>query len=176
MKFTELLKSVIALLLLVGVSISANAQDSSQWEFSDKSALTYNGTVINSKTNIDFIKSIFSEPNSEKIYPNGDILYKYESLGISISTNSKNKVNFIGFNYAWDGDKRFPETSFKGLLKVGNYRVTKESTAKDFESVEGVKFKCPIPLMCASEESNSKINTLVGFQNGTITQIGFMLE
>jgi hypothetical protein len=176
MKFTTILKSTIALIFIIGFTFNSNAQESSQWKLSDKSVFTYNGTVINSKTTSEEINTTFGEPSSEKTYPNGDILYLYNSLGISISTNARHKVNFVGFNYTWDGDKRFPETSFEGSLQVGDFSVTKESTSKDFEKIDGIEFKCPIPLMCASMDKKSNLSILIGFQDNSLTQIGFIFE
>lgn len=166
----------LTVLFSVFLCFQANAQDSSQWKLSDKSVFTYNGAVINANTAFEDIKANFGKPSSNRTYANGDILYIYESLGMSISTNDKHKVNFVGFNYTWDGDKRFPETSFEGTLQVGNHTVTKKSSGADFEKIEGIEFKCPIPVLCAGKGKKANVSILIGFQEANLTQIGFSFE
>ena len=172
----SIIKSIAALFVITTLTLSAYGQDTAKWHFSGESVLSYNNSVINLNTSFEDISKYLGEPTSEKTIPNGDIQYIYESLGMSISVNAENKVNFVGFNYNWDGDTRFPETSFKGSLSVGNYTVSKASKPEDFEKIKGVKLKCPIPIICISENENSKSKVLIGFKNGDISQIGFTFE
>lgn len=176
MKATTTLKSTIVLFLIIVFTSNAKAQDSlTNWELNSKSVFTLNNTKLTAKTTYKSILATIGQANSEKTYPSGEVWYQYDSLGFSIATVD-GKIRQIGFNFNWDGDKKYPEKSFDGTLKIGDYILTARTTDKDLLKIDGVVFICPIPIICATPNKKAKIKSMAAFEEGLITQILIILE
>lgn len=164
------------LFLIIAFTSYTKAQDSlTNWELNNKSVITLYKTKLTSKTSYESVVAIIGPANSEKTYPTGEIWYQYDSLGFSIATVD-GKIGLIGFNFNWDGDKKYPKKVFDGNLQIGNYRLTTKTTDKDLLKIDGVEFICPIPIICATPNKKAKIKSMAAFEEGQITQILIMFE
>jgi hypothetical protein len=77
----------------------------------------------------------------------------------------------LGFNYNWDGDKNFPNTTFTGKLTIGKTILDVNSTKEFMKSNDFLTFDPAIMDSYFAVSLNGVI--MVGFKNEKITQIGF---
>jgi len=167
---TILILSFIALLTNAGF-----AQTPLSIEYVSASELLINQKALTKKTKVQVIVKALGEPTRKIIYPSGETSYFYEQLGIVFFT-MKGLVKGLGVNYNWDGDQKFTETSFRGNLNIGELEIHEEIENEAINRLEGIAFVCPIPSLCASRDREAKIHCLVGFKDGKLTQVSFMLR
>lgn len=160
----------IVLLLLITFSTSLFAQDKPSIEFNSKSELLVNGQLVNNQTSFTKIVELLGKPELIKEHKSGKKTYAYSQTGIAFSTFN-DKLSMLGFNYNWDGDKNFPNTSFTGKLTFGKIVLDKETTKEFMKSIDFVKFELAFMELYIGKALNSAI--MVGFKNDKITQIGF---
>ena len=86
------------------------------------------------------------------------------------------KVQGLGINFNWDGDDKFPETTFSGQLKLGEAEIKQDTKREVIEEIQVIEFTCPIPSMCATKDRNAKIKCSVAFMDEKITQLVFDLR
>jgi hypothetical protein len=159
----------------IAITGFCNAQNTIEINYSDTSTLLLNKLVLNDNMNIQDITSTIGEPGKIVDYPNGEKSYFYENTGFVIFTKNK-KVKGIGINYNWDGDKKFPEKSFTGNVKLGELPISKTTKKEDLLSIKSTPFGCPINILCVSQKRNAKIQCSVAFKDNSLTQIVFVLK
>ncbi|CAL2092907.1 conserved protein of unknown function [Tenacibaculum sp. 190524A05c] len=150
------------------------AQSDVKIEFKSETNVTLNNLKIDKNTTFDEIKKILGEPKVYKEYASGKVNYHYAENGITLQTMN-GKLLLLGFNYNWDGDKTFPESTFKGELVINGVSFDQNSNQKNLEKIENIDFMEVMPGFVFSKPKAGKKNTLIvlGFKNDKVTQIGF---
>jgi len=173
---TRNFKSLLLLILMTVSAAQIAAQSSDiEIEFTASDELTINEFSIDNKASIEGLIKVLGEPSSIEEYPNGEKSYFYEDLGVVFGIKGE-KVIGLGINYNWDGDKKFPETSYQGTLKLGELSTNKDTKSEAIATIASMGFTCPFPMMCASSDREADINCLVGFKDGLLTQVAFVLK
>ncbi|MFI1743203.1 DUF7738 domain-containing protein [Thalassobellus sediminis] len=164
------------LILSVFILISSLiiAQNDVKIEFISETNVTLNDLRINKDTTLEEIKNILGEPEIYKEYLTGKVNYHYADNGITLQTVD-GKLLLLGFNYNWDGDKTFPESTFKGELIIEEISFDKDSNQKKLEEIKNTEFIEVIPGFIISKPKTDKKNIFIalGFKNDKVTQIGF---
>lgn len=160
----------IILLLLIAFSTSIYAQEKPNVEFNSKSELLVNEQLVNNKTTYSKIEELLGKPELIKENKSGKKTYFYSQTGIAFSTFN-DKLSMLGFNYNWDGDKNFPNTTFTGKLTIGKTILDVNSTKEFMKSNDFLTFDPAIMDSYFAVSLNGVI--MVGFKNEKITQIGF---
>ncbi|MBL3658710.1 DUF7738 domain-containing protein [Fulvivirga sediminis] len=164
------MKLTITTLFFALLALKSYGQETITVEYTADYRALINGQQIDNTTTYDDIVKLLGEPELYKAYPTGKRKYHYKELGIVLSTVEGNVLS-IGFNYNWDGDKNFPETSFEGELKVGDIFINKSSHAIIIENLAELGINCPIPRMCMNNPKKIRNPILLGFENDEITQV-----
>lgn len=160
----------LILLLLITFSTSIYAQDVLRFEINKNSEFRINGNIVNNQTTFAKVVELLGQPELIKESKSGVKSYAYVKYGIVFKVNH-DKLTMIGFNYNWDGDKNFPNTSFTGVLAVGNVQLD-ANTNKDFmKKNEFITFESLYLGLYAAKLKDTMI--MVGFKDEKITQIGF---
>lgn len=164
----------IILFVFILVSNLLIAQNDVKIEFIDETNVTLNDLKIDKNTTFEEIKAILGEPKIYKEYLTGKVNYHYADNGITLQTVN-GKLLLLGFNYNWDGDKAFPESTFTGKLSVDGVAFDKNSSQKKLEEIKTVEFMEIMPGYVISKPKTAKKNIFVvfGFKNDVVTQIGF---
>jgi len=168
-------KSVFLAISAIAITGLCHAQNTIEINYSDTSTLFLNKLLLNDNVNIQDITKTIGEPGKIVDYPNNEKSYFYENIGFVIFTKDQ-KVKGIGINYNWDGDKKFPEKSFIGNLKLGELPVSKATKKEDLPGIKSIPFACPIDIICASKSRRAKVQCSVAFKDNSITQIVFLLK
>ena len=168
-------KNIFFTILAIAITGFCNAQNIIEINYSDTSTLFLNKLLLNDNMNIQDITNTVGEPSKIVDYPNDEKSYFYENIGFVIFTKNQ-KVKGIGINYNWDGDKKFPEKSFIGNVKLGELPISKATKKEDLLSIKSIPFGCPIDILCASKKRNAKIQCSVAFKDNSLTQIAFILK
>ncbi len=134
-----------------------------------------NGVTMDGVATFDLFKEKLGLPSNKIDSRNGETALFYEGLGIVLYVK-ENIVKGLGITFNTDGDKKFPATSLHGTLKIGEVEITKESKQDAFRSLTAPKFTCPFELMCASENREAATKSLVGFKDGVVTQVTFLVN
>lgn len=156
------------------VSNFSFAQNSVEINYSDSSTLSFNNLPVTKNISIQDITKSIGEPSRIIDYKKGEISHFYDSLGL-VFVVKENLVVAVGINYNWDGDKKYPEKSFTGNLKIGEFSVSKETKQEDISTIKTIEFLCPIELICASKSRTAKIRCTIAFEENRITQVVFLL-
>jgi hypothetical protein len=170
------MKSFLTALVLYVGCYNALGQDKLAIRLDEKSEtvtvgeLTLDGGLTNAR-----IIEVMGKPSRQADYPSGEVSLFYEEKGIVFFTR-KNIVTGLGINFNSDGDNKFPATSLNGKLMIGATEITKESTQSDIKNIKEVVFVCPHSLMCASSKRDAKTNVVIGFKDGVLTQVAFLLN
>lgn len=160
----------LLLLVVVLTSTTFFAQEKPNVEFNSKSELYVNGQLVNNQSTYTKIVELLGKPELIKEHKSGKKTYFYSQTGIAFSTFN-DKLSMLGFNYNWDGDKNFPNTTFTGKLTIGKI-ILDAKTSQDFmKSNDFLTFEPAIMDSYFAVTSNGVI--MVGFKNEKITQIGF---
>lgn len=158
------------LLLLLAFTTSFYAQENPRVEFNKNSELIINTQVINNQTTYAKIVELLGQPELIKESKSGVKSYAYAKYGMAFKTLN-DKLTMIGFNYNWDGDKNFPNTSFIGVLVVGSAQLDSNSNKDFMKKNDFLTFDNLFLDLFAAKTKNTVI--MVGFKNDKITQIGF---
>ncbi len=134
-----------------------------------------NGVPLDGIASFDLFKEKLGVPSGKMDSANGETALFYEGLGIVFFVQ-KNIVKGLGITFNTDGDKRFPATSLHGTLTIGDAEITKESKQEVFQRLTAFKFTCPFELMCFSENREAATQSLVGFKDGVVTQVTFVVN
>lgn len=143
--------------------------------YSGSAKLTVNEIPLDGKTKIEDLITKIGQPSQKKDYQYGETSYVYDEIGVVFSIKS-GLVKGLAINFNWDGDKKFPEKSFIGTLKIGERAITKETDNKSLLTIKSIEFLCPISIMCVSKDKNAPINCVAGFNEDKLTQIGFIIK
>ncbi|WP_124980488.1 DUF7738 domain-containing protein [Nonlabens xiamenensis] len=164
------------LILIVSIFISSLlvAQNDVNIEFINETNVILNDLKIDKNTSFEEIKEILGEPEIYKEYPTGKINYHYADNGITLQTVD-GKLLLLGFNYNWDGDKTFPESTFTGKLKIDSIPFDKNSNQNKLDEIKNTEFLEVIPGFIISKPKTDQKNILIalGFKDDKVTQIGF---
>ncbi|WP_298237505.1 hypothetical protein [uncultured Algibacter sp.] len=164
------MKKIITILILCISTSICFGQIEVTIEYNSDNSVLLNGIPINNTTMYSEIVKILGEPVIYKEYPTGKTNYHYEELGLILHTVNGNLLT-IGVNFNWDGDKNFPETIFKGTLKIGTTSINQESKSTVVDEMKGFEIKCIMPEMCMNNPKTVKNPILLGFKNDLISQI-----
>lgn len=143
--------------------------------FTNEKELFLNDLKLSPKTKFKEVVSELGEPKLIKEYPNGKKVYHYESEGIAVHT-VEDKLLFIGVNYNWDGDKKFPESTYTGDLSIGDVSFNKESKEEIASEITVVNIDCLMPGLCMTNPKEEKTFIVLGFKDNLVTQVGFELH
>ncbi|MBR9859398.1 hypothetical protein GYB22_01335 [bacterium] len=163
-----LLKPSIILMLIACISIAFTTVEEPKINVNAKGELSFNDIEILDKA-ISELEETIQKADRKKSYPNGEISHFYDKTGIVI-TEKNGKIKGLGINFNWDGDDKFPETSFTGSFSIGEVIIDKNSGPEDFKKVTALKYDCPGTLICISSDEGMDIRTMVAFKEGKITQ------
>lgn len=150
------------------------AQNDVKIEFINETNVTLNDLKIDKNTTFEEIKEILGEPEIYKEYLTGKIIYHYVDNGITLQTVN-GKLLLLGFNYNWDGDKTFPESTYTGKLLIEGVQFDNNSNQKKLDEIKKTEFLELIPgfIISKPKTDKKKIFIALGFKNDKVTQIGF---
>ncbi len=160
----------LLILVLTLTSTLLFAQEKPNVEFNSKSELLVNGQLVNNQTTFIKIVELLGKPELIKEHKSGKKTYSYPQTGIALSTFN-DKVSMLGFNYNWDGDKNFPNTTFTGKLTVGKTLLDINTTKEFLKSNAFLTFDNLFMELFGAV--TNKTIVMVGFKNEKITQLGF---
>lgn len=169
MKFKQIIFTTFFLI----ATVCSNSQTTVNINYTDSSTLNVNGVNITGSTIVQDIIKKLGTPDKVIDYPRNEKSYFYETLGMVIMTMDST-VKGVGVNFNWDGDKKFPKTSYSGQLTVNNVSISKDA---NISSMKAAGFECPMSMMCVSNNKNAKTVSTVAFNDSNlITQIVFVLR
>jgi hypothetical protein len=168
-------KKNIALIIILSIPFFCNAQKKIDISYSDSSTLILNEILFTKNTDVRDIIANIGEASKIIGYPNGERNFFYEEYGILLMTKDT-LLTGLGVNFNWDGDIKFPITSFTGNLKIGELTVSKKTKSEEIQAIRLIKFGCPIDILCASKSKASKIKCTMAFNSNSLTQIVFLLN
>lgn len=131
---------------------------------------TLNGTSVDNMTSYEEIVSLLGEPEIYKEYPSGKTNFHYKELGVVVHTVN-GKLLTLGVNYNWDGDENFPNTTFKGNLKIGQESIDHKTKEEIVSELNMFEIECVLPGMCMNNPRKVKNPILLGFKDQLITQV-----
>lgn len=168
-----MIKNLVVVLFVLMVHI-VQGQNDVKIEFISETHVVLNDLKIDKNTTFEEMKDLLGEPVIYKEYATGKTNYHYADNGITLQTMD-DKLLFIGFNYNWDGDKTFPESTYTGELIIEGVAFNKDSEEAILDEIENTEFMQIMPGFIISKPKTDKKNTFiaVGFEEGKLTQIGF---
>ncbi|PRX56657.1 hypothetical protein [Flagellimonas meridianipacifica] len=164
------MKLVFTALLFCLSSIICFGQETIEVVYNQDYSVTLNGISIDHSTTYQNLVEILGEPEVYKVYPTGKVNYRYTDLGLVFHTVDGNLLT-LAFNFNWDGDKNFPNTSFEGVLKIGDNTINAKTTESIVDDLERFEIKCLMAGMCMNNPRKIKNPILLGFKNDLITQV-----
>lgn len=169
------IKQRIAIILFTGISLFSNAQKKIEINYSDSSTLRFNGLALTKNSDVRNIIANIGEASKIIGYPNGERDFFYEEYGLLLMTKDT-LLTGLGINFKWDGDRKFPITSFTGHLALGELNVDTKTKRDEISAIKQIKFGCPIDIICASKSRTSKIRCTMAFSADSLTQVVFLLN
>ncbi|MEM9364221.1 MAG: hypothetical protein AAGA43_16385 [Bacteroidota bacterium] len=151
-------------------SVICFGQETIEVVYTEDYTVTLNGTPIDNSTTYQSIVEMLGEPEIYKEYPTGKTNYRYSDLGLVFHTVDGNLLT-LAFNFNWDGDKNFPNTSFEGILKIGESIIDTKTTESIVDDLERFEIKCLMAGMCMNNPRKIKNPFLLGFKDDLITQV-----
>ncbi len=148
------------------------AQSAPEIIFNEKKEVWLNGKMIDHGTTMEELTALLGEAEVHKEYPTGKLNYHYPDLGMAVHIVN-GQLLYLGMNFNWDGDERFPEERFTGKLSMGKVVINAETSPEVIEELTVVEIFCPIPEMCMTKDREAQTPIMLGFKEGKITQIGF---
>nr|WP_298996635.1 hypothetical protein [uncultured Allomuricauda sp.] len=164
------MKPVCTVLFFSLLSVICFGQETIEVVYTQDYTVTLNGTPIDNSTTYQSIVEMLGEPEVYKEYPTGKINYRYTDLGLVFHTVNGNLLT-LAFNFNWDGDKNFPNTTFEGVLKIGDNSIDAKTTESIVDDLERFEIKCLMPGMCMNNPRKIKNPILLGFKDDLITQV-----
>jgi hypothetical protein len=166
---------VILITLLTMTVWYCDAQTPLEINFPDSSTLTVNKIKLTENMNISNILNLFGKPTRILEYRNSEKSFFYDNDGFIIMTQDS-IMKGLGINYNWDGDKKFPEKTFTGVLTMGEVNISKETKKENIDKLKAIGFVCPVDIMCASKSKFAKIKCMVAFKSNLMTQLVFLFK
>lgn len=142
-----------------------------EFRLSPTGALLLNGVQPFERGGAAKLVQHLGSPTREKVYKSGEKGLYHDDEGIVLWTVAQ-EVGGVGVNFNWDGDEKFPETSFTGTLVLGDLTVGRETTAAQFGTLKGYSVSCLGDSMCAGQSERTRF--VAGFEKGVITQLAFL--
>lgn len=164
------MKLVCTALLFSLLSVICFGQETIEVVYTEDYTVTLNGTPIDNSTTYQSIEELLGEPEVYKEYPTGKTNYRYTDLGLVFHTVDGNLLT-LAFNFNWDGDKNFPNTSFEGVLKIGDSIIDTKTKESIVDSLGSLEIECIMPGMCMNNPRKIKNPILLGFKDELITQV-----
>lgn len=161
--------------LLVLISNLVIGQNEFKIRYAKTAELFINEISIDSNVTMENLIKTFGEPSGKAKNKKGEISYFYENSGVVFFT-SDGVINGIGVNFNWDGDIKFPKSSFVGTLNIGEQKIDKDTKSESIASIKSIEFICPFPMMCASKDKKVRVKCTVGFKETKLTQIVFFMK
>lgn len=171
----RLIKTALCLLTIVGYSTMVSAQTDVTIEYNAQSQLVVNAVTVTNATTASDLTAVVGEASRTEVSSNGETGYFYDAVGFMFIVKD-GKVSGLGINFNWDGDVKFPKTSYTGSLLLGELSITKETTHAEIAGIQNVSFACPIPLMCASTDKTAAVKCMVSFLEGKISQVVYLIS
>jgi hypothetical protein len=165
----------LSAMFLVAMCIPSLAQTDVLIEYTAESQLSVNSFTVTSSTTPEELKAVLGTPSREEVSTGGETGYFYDDVGL-IFSSKHGKVIGLGVNYNWDGDVKFPKTSYTGTMSLGELSITKETNSTEIGNIQNVSFSCPIPLMCVSTDKTAAIKCAVAFNASKLSQIVFIFS
>jgi hypothetical protein len=135
--------------------------------------LVLNGVALSGKTGASELTKHVGSPTREKAHPRGEVSLYHDEKGLVFWTKD-GAVAGVGINFNWDGDDKFPETSFPGNFVMGDLKVDRTTTMAQFKSLKGEPVSCLGDAMCAGKSGTTKF--VAGFEKDVITQLSFLFS
>lgn len=143
-------------------------------QFTRDGGLVLDGLPLAQKAGALELQKRLGAPSREKTYPSGELALYYDDRGLVLWTGG-GELKGIGLNFNWDGDERFPETSFTGSLVVDGLNVDRNTTLAQFQALKSGGVSCIMDdRMCGGGTPDTRF--VVGFEKKAITQVTFLLE
>ncbi|MFZ6053048.1 DUF7738 domain-containing protein [Halocola ammonii] len=164
------MRQLFGILLFSLITIICFGQENIKIFYSEDYSVELNGVSVNNETTYQEIVEMLGQPEIYKEYSTGKINYRYPELGLVFHTVN-GKLLTLAMNFNWDGDKNFPNTTFEGVLKIGETTINKETTESIINQLESFKIKCIMAGMCMNNPKEIKNPILLGFKDESITQV-----
>ena len=161
--------------LLVLISNLVIGQSEFKIRYTKTAELLINEISIDSNITFENLIKTLGEPSRKAKNKKGEISYFYENSGVVFFT-SDGAINGIGVNFNWDGDIKFPKSTFAGTLNIGEQKINKDTKSESIAAIKLIEFICPFPMMCASKDKEVRIKCTVGFKDTKLTQIVFFMN
>jgi hypothetical protein len=166
----------IKTLLLVMISVTfAAAQKTVTITCANPGALMINDIKLDGTNPVRQLTVALGTPDKIETFKSGEEGYFYEESGFVFFTKDS-IIKALGVNFTWDGDKKFPEKSFTGILSLGELAITRETKMEAIAAIKDISFVCPIPFMCASSDKAVMPQCSVAFKDGMLTQVVFLFR
>lgn len=156
-------------------SITVKAQNAPKIAYTETNTVFINEIKFDGKNKEKELISLLGEPSKKIDYPSGEVSFFYEEMGL-VFFLSDGVVKGLGVNFSWDGDEKFPETTFTGTLNLGELQISTETKSDAITAIETVGFDCPFPLMCFSNNKEAKTKCTMAFKETNLTQVVFMMK
>ena len=163
------------LTLFICISFFCNAQKIVEVNYSDSSTLVLNGILLTKNTDVRNVIKNIGDASKIVGYPNGERNFFYEEYGLLLMTKDT-VLTGLGINFNWDGDKKFPITSYTGHLEIGKLKIDKKTKREEINSIKPIEFGCPMDILCASKSRTSSVRCTIAFKSDSLTQIVFLLK
>jgi hypothetical protein len=158
-----------------GTDVPAGNESKLAIRLSATGELLVNDVQIFEKGGVAKLLALMGPPTREKAYPKTEKGLLYDQYGLVFWTVD-GEVAGAGVNFTWDGDDRFPETSFLGSVALGEFKVDRSTTREKFASFKAGSVSCfgktEQEGMCAG--GVERVRFLSGFVDGKVTQLIFL--
>lgn len=156
-----------------GAEVAVDGKANLDFRLSPAGELVLNGVGLSEKTGASELTQRVGSPTREKTRPSGEVSLYHDAKGLVFWTKD-GAVAGVGMNFNWDGDSKFPETSFTGTLIVGDLKIDRTTTMAQFKSLKGEPVSCLGESMCAGKSGTTKF--VAGFEKDVITQLSFVFS
>jgi hypothetical protein len=133
-----------------------------------------NTVEVTAETTPETLVASLGEASRVETSSAGEKAYIYDAMGFMFIVKDS-KVKGVGINYNWDGDVKFPKTSFTGSLSLGELSITKETSSAEISAIQNVEFLCPIPSMCMTKDREIEIKCMVAYYESKLSQVVFLI-
>lgn len=140
-------RKMTILLFLTFIAVSSNAQTAPALELIDSASFTINKIPLVKNMHINQAVRLLGKPSRTVDYRNKEKSFFYDADGLVIFCQDS-IIKGLGINFNWDGDKKFPENSFTGVLKIGGTTITRETNQEAIKNIAGIPFSCPLDILC----------------------------
>jgi hypothetical protein len=144
-----------------------------EFQFSPAGELALDGVRLSDKAGAGELTKRLGPATREKKRPSGEVSHYHDQQGLVFWTKDGELLG-VGMNFNWDGDNKFPETSFTGNLTLRGLQVDRSTTMVQFKATKGDPVSCLGDSMCAGQSGGTKF--VAGFEKDVITQVSFLFS